>query len=228
MPQQIEGDEWSIQFHWLLAKEAAPPVLLEMCFAILLSLARHGTGQVLTPVRVEFVEPRKHGRAIERHFGCPIVFGAGRDALIFRAEDRDVPLVTQNAELLAILIPHFEKELEACKTEDSFTELVRGAIQQRLSVHRPGIEEVAVDLHMSSRTLQRKLREQNTSYYAVLDDVRHRMARQYLRQSHLELNEAAYLLGYEDANSFIRAFRSWEGMPPGQWREAQRANVPLQ
>jgi AraC-like DNA-binding protein len=46
--------------------------------------------------------------------------------------------------------------------------------------------------------------------------------RYYLKNSVLELNEAAYLLGYEDGNSFVRAFRAWEGIPPGHWREANR------
>jgi AraC-like DNA-binding protein len=49
------------------------------------------------------------------------------------------------------------------------------------------------------------------------------MARYYRSNSVLELNEAACLLGYEDANSFARAFRGWEGMPPGHWRETHRA-----
>jgi len=51
------------------------------------------------------------------------------------------------------------------------------------------------------------------------------MARYYLSNSVLELNETAYLLGYEDSKSFVRAFRAWEGMPPGHWRETHRANV---
>jgi AraC-like DNA-binding protein len=89
-----------------------------------------------------------------------------------------------------------------------------GAIQQRLTGHRPVVDDVAKDLHMSSRTLQRRLQEAGSNYQRVLDEARHQMARYYLRNSVLELAEAAYLLGYEDANSFARAFRAWEGMPP--------------
>ena len=59
-------------------------------------------------------------------------------------------------------------------------------------------------------------------YEAALDEARQQMARYYLSNSVLELNEAAYLLGFEDPNSFGRAFRAWEGVPPSDWRESHR------
>ena len=51
-----------------------------------------------------------------------------------------------------------------------------------------------------------------------MEEARHQLARHYLTNSLLELNETAYLLGFEDANSFVRAFRGWEGVPPAHWR----------
>jgi AraC-like DNA-binding protein len=69
------------------------------------------------------------------------------------------------------------------------------------------------------------LQEEGASFQRVLDDARHDLARHYLNNPVLELNEAAYLLGYEDGNSFVRAFRSWEGVPPARWREEQRARA---
>ena len=77
----------------------------------------------------------------------------------------------------------------------------------------------------SSRTLQRRLQDQGSSFQRVLEEARHQLARHYLNNSVLELNEAAYLLGYEDGNSFVRAFRTWEGIPPARWRELQRASA---
>jgi AraC-like DNA-binding protein len=143
--------------------------------------------------------------------------------MVFRASDAALQFVTRNAELLDMLAPQFEQDLQQhTSREDSFLELVRGAIQQRLTGHRPTTEDVARELHMSSRTLQRRLQESGSSFQRVLDEARHQMARYYLRNSVLELNEAAYLLGYEDANSFARAFRGWEGVPPGHWREVNR------
>jgi len=94
-------------------------------------------------------------------------------------------------------------------------------------VRRPSIEEIADDLHISSRTLQRRLQDSGWSFQRVLDDSRRRLARFYLSNSVLELGETAFLLGYEDVNSFARAFRGWEGMPPKHWRESHRA-TPIQ
>ena len=76
--------------------------------------------------------------------------------------------------------------------------------------------------------LQRRLQESGSTYQRALDQARHELARYYLSNSVLELTEAAYLLGYEHANSFARAFRSWEGMPPKDWRDAHRAETVLQ
>jgi AraC-like DNA-binding protein len=61
----------------------------------------------------------------------------------------------------------------------------------------------------------------------VLEEARHQFASHYLNNSQLELSETAYLLGYEDSNSFVRAFRTWEGVLPAQWRRGQRAKAAL-
>ena len=226
-PEEIlhehQDDEWSIRFRWTLAVEIEPAVLVEHCFAWVLTIARQGTGQKVSPLRVEFVQPRSHVKALERYFGCPVVCGAARNALVFRSSDATLPFVTRNAELLDMLAPQFDVELkQRTEKEDGFVELVRGAIQQKLTGHRPVIDDIANDLRLSPRTLQRRLQELGSSYQRVLDEARHEMARYYLRNSVLELAEAAYLLGYEDASSFARAFRNWEGMPPKHWRETHQ------
>jgi len=225
--EKTRDGEWTIRFRWTLAVEIEPPALIENCFAWLLSIARQGTGTRLSPVRIQLVQAREHVKQIERHFGCPVICGAGQNAMVFRATDANLAFVTRNSELLEMLAPQFEQELKHryADEEDSFMELVRGAIQQRLTGKRPSIEETADDLHMSSRTLQRRLQDSGWSFQRVLDDARRQLARYYLSNSVLELGEAAYLLGYEDANSFARAFRGWEGIPPKHWRENHRATA---
>lgn len=219
---QLDEKEFSVGFRWLLAVDAEPQVLTDYCFAWMLSLARHGTGKQINAVRVEYVQQRTNVRQIERNLGCKVIGGAPRNAIIFRASDATEPFATRNAELLDLLAPQFEEQLRQYKDEDSFMELVRRTIQDKLAGHRPSIDVVSQALHMSPRTLQRRLKESGSNFQRVLDEARHQMARYYLSNSALELNEAAYLLGFEDPNSFGRAFRAWEGMPPSDWRETHR------
>ena len=110
--QEKDDQEWTIQFRWLLADEVEPPVLIECAFAWVLSTARVGTGTRLSPLRLEFVQPRAHVKTIERHFGCSVTCGAPRNAIVFHAADAERPFVTRNAELLGLLAPQFEEELK--------------------------------------------------------------------------------------------------------------------
>ncbi|HTB74146.1 MAG TPA: AraC family transcriptional regulator [Polyangiaceae bacterium] len=83
---------------------------------------------------------------------------------------------------------------------------------------RPAVEKVARSLGMSPRTLQRRLGELGTTYQKLLDEVRHRSARRLLANTDLAAAEVAFLLGFEELNSFTRAFHSWEGTTPMKWR----------
>jgi len=222
---KLGKQEFSIAYRWLLAVEAEPQVLTDYCFSWTISLARHGIGTQLNPLRVEYVQQRSNLRTLERSFGCKVDCGAARNTIIFRASDATAPFVTCNVELLDLLAPQFEEQLREHKEEDSFVALVRRAIQDRLTGHRPSMNVISEALHISPRTLQRRLQETGSSFQRVLDEARHSMARYYLSNSVLELNEAAYLLGFEDPNSFGRAFRNWEGVPPSDWRETHRSSV---
>jgi AraC-like DNA-binding protein len=225
---ETDETEWSIQFRWLLADGVEPAALTDLCFAWVLCIARHGTGTRISPLRLELVRQPAHARILERHFDCPVVFGAARNAIIFRASDAGLPFVTRNAELLAMLAPQFDEELERHKGQETFPESVRSTIQRKLAGQRPKMRDIARELHLSSRTLQRRLQDAGYSFQQVLEEARHQLARHYLKSSLLELNETAYLLGYEDANSFVRAFRTWEGVPPAHWRGIERAKIAPQ
>lgn len=222
---KLSKGEFSVSFRWLLAVDAEPQTLTDFCFSWMISCARLGTGTQVNPLRVEYVQQRSNLRVLERSLGCKVVGGASRNTIVFRASDATAPFVTRNVELLDLLAPQFEEQLRQFKEEDSFIELVRRAIQDRLTGQRPSIDVISQALHMSSRTLQRRLQESGSNFQRVLDEARHLMARYYLSNSVLELNEAAYLLGFEDPNSFGRACRTWEGVPPSDWRESHRATA---
>ncbi|MGC3988816.1 MAG: helix-turn-helix transcriptional regulator [Chthoniobacteraceae bacterium] len=141
---------------------------------------------------------------------------------MFRAGDLDRPFVTHNAELLAMLSPQLEAELNARQEAQGIGDQVAFHLKRLLAGHRPTIQDVARQMGLSPRTLQRRLTESGTTFQQLLESARRDLARHYLRHSSLELNETAYLLGYEDANSFFRAFQTWEGTTPGRWRNNYR------
>jgi AraC-like DNA-binding protein len=83
---------------------------------------------------------------------------------------------------------------------------------------RPTVDGVARRLHLSPRTLQRRLGEERTTYQQQLDQVRRTSARRLLANTELDPVEIAFLLGFEEPNSFARAFRAWERTTPARWR----------
>ena len=231
-PEKLEiveqGGECRVHFNFVLAHEEEPSVLVDVYFARMLSVSRRSMGHTIYPKRVEFHRPEEHREVYESYFHCPVKFNATHNAIIFSMADIEQPLITYNADLLAAVAPQLETELSQRLPQDSIADRVKTVLKRLLAGHRPGIALVARDLRMSTRTLQRRLTEEGVSFQHLLQESRRELAHHYLLHSTLELNETAYLLGYEDANSFFRAFQAWEGTTPGQWRAANTVRVMLQ
>jgi AraC-like DNA-binding protein len=221
-PEEIRvverGNECAVRFVWLLAHEQEPPLLVDVCFAWIVGIVHRGTGRPLNPKSVEFQRAPTHRERYEAHFRCPVKFKASQNALVFSKDDMELPFGTHNPDLLAIVAPQLEAELTEQRAHKTFSEQAKGILKHLLAGQRPGIQDLARELHLSTRTLQRRLTEQGISFQHLLEEARRELARHYLLHSSLELNETAYLLGYEDANSFFRAFHHWEGTSPGQWK----------
>ncbi|CAI3802168.1 helix-turn-helix transcriptional regulator [Rheinheimera sp. MM224] len=111
------------------------------------------------------------------------------------------------------------KNLAKLSTASTTVERVRAVLVELLPAGHSSIEMVAEKLAMSKRTLQRKLTEESENYHSVLQSVRNDLADHYLRRSKLSLGEIAFLLGYQEVNSFIRAFTAWKGVAPGRYRD---------
>lgn len=216
------GDETAVQFDWTMASGTEPPILTDLCFAWIWTIARRGTGRSISPVRVDFARAPVNRAVYEEHFGCTVRFKTARNAFVFRRADLDRPFLTYNPDLLAAISPQLESELAFQHAQQSPVEQVKGTLKRLLAGQRPDLREVARELGQSARTLQRRLSDAGVTFQEVLADARRELARHYLVHSDRELTETAYLLGYADANSFFRAFQQWEGMPPGRWRDEQR------
>jgi AraC-like DNA-binding protein len=212
------GQECRVQIVWLRAEEGEPAVLIDACFAWMMGIARRGTGDAIRARRLVLTRPEAHRQVFERHFGCRVDFGARENLLVFDRADLDRPFLTHNADLLAMVAPQLEAELAQQLGERTLREQVKAALKKALAGQRPGLPTVARALGVSARTLQRRLTGEGITFQQLVAEARRELARHYLQHSTLELRETAYLLGYEDANSFFRAFQQWEGMSPGAWR----------
>ncbi|WP_150271237.1 AraC family transcriptional regulator [Paenibacillus tepidiphilus] len=215
---QEDGEECAIELEWLVNGQSCPPLLVGITLAFLLELGRRGTGQHLTASTIEFAQPMGDVQALEAYFGCRVLTDAGRNRLTLHRKDLDRPFLTYNEELLEILTPALDRTLHEHQGNRSLPERVKWIMKRSFSGGRPDIQMVAKELGMSDRTLQRRLTGENTSFVHLLTEARHEQARMYLADLSLDIKEVAFLIGYEDQNSFYRAFRIWEGDTPAHWR----------
>jgi AraC-like DNA-binding protein len=216
----IRSGEAAVTFRWLLADGFTPNLLTDAMFASTVALARRGSGQAIRPRRVELTRRVTTQPRLARHFGCDIVFDAPA-VLVFDAGHLDTPFITHNENLLQALLPELDAGIAALAQEQSFPEVVDSILARGMRGQRPSVQTLARELAISSRTLQRRLAETGTTYQARLDQVRQRLARRLLGSTDLGVGEIAWFLGFEEVNSFARAFHQWEGTTPHRWRYRQ-------
>jgi AraC-like DNA-binding protein len=215
----VRDGECAVEFEWLLAREGEPKVLVDLCLSWILSIGRRGIGANIAPLRVELMRNPEHQEMLEEFYRCRINFNAERNALVFRSTDLDRSFVTHNADLVALISPQLDAQLNEYQSSRTVTERAKSVLKRLLPGQRPSVDEVARQMGLSSRTLQRRLTESGVRFQQLLKDARRELARYYLSDSRMELNDAAYLLGFEDPNSFIRAFQRWEGTTPARFRK---------
>jgi AraC-like DNA-binding protein len=219
----VEDGEARLRFEWLLADDDPPTLVTDLLFAFILRLAQRGTTKPIRPRRIELTRRRANEAMLRRHFGCELRFDARHDVMVFDEATLELPMVNRNAQLLSVLLPGLELAVAQDDHGQTLVDDVRVALSEVMCGARPAIAKVARSLGMSARTMQRRLGELGTTYQDVLDDVRRRSARRLLVSTDLEMGEIAFLLGFEEVNSFMRAFHGWEGTTPAKWRT--RASV---
>ncbi|MDB4940704.1 MAG: Transcriptional regulator, AraC family [Labilithrix sp.] len=190
----------------------------ELILATLLAHCRRG-GSEVTPARVWLTSarPRTIEPLLEALRTSAVTFGE-RDtgfALGRAAADRELP--GYDAAMLVTAEQLAGAALASAPRAGSLASLVATRLEALLA-EAPTTDAVAASLHMSGRTLQRRLEEEGTRFSAVLDVARERAARRLLDDRALPLTEVAFRAGFADLASFSRAFKRWTGMPPGAYR----------
>jgi AraC-like DNA-binding protein len=191
----------------------------EYGLAYVLTHMRAAAARPIAPLRVWFAHARPRDLApLHRFFATQeLAFGEVDSGLALPAALLDEPLATSDARLLATVTGLADEALRASPRGRELAPRVAA----HLRTHLPddaSADRVARALHMSARTLQRRLEGEGTSFTEVLDGTREELARALLADPALSLGEIGYRIGFADLASFSRAFRRWTGMPPGQFR----------
>lgn len=123
----------------------------------------------------------------------------------------------------AVFEPSLNQRLSALETQASMRERVRAVLLEALPAGSSSIDAVAQRLAVSKRSLQRQLADESVGFQEVLSEVRQSLAHHYLSRTNISAGEISWLLGFQESNSFIRAFRSWTGTTPAAYRQARFA-----
>lgn len=204
-----------------------PAMYVDYVFAALVTRIRMRIRPGLAVRRVDLRQPEPIAAAAHgQHFRAPIRFGADADRLCFTRDEWSAPMGTADVVLARLLEDHARILAERVPPGASgFPAEVQKAIAATLP-EGGSAEAVARALHMSVRTLQRKLVATGTTFRDVADAVRRRLAEEYLSDRHVSTAEVAFLLGFSDQSSFTRAFRRWTGESPGRWRRHRALRAP--
>ncbi|MBS2033144.1 MAG: AraC family transcriptional regulator [Deltaproteobacteria bacterium] len=196
----------------------------EFMTAVQVAIGRQILQRPWAPKAVWFTHaPLADTRELERYFGTAnLEFGKSSFGLL---ADRDAlawPVHSADPQLRKVLSGQAEKELVDAPAPDDLAAQVRSAIRAELCSGPPRVGTVAQRLHLSARTLQRRLTDEGLSFQALADEVRSSGAKELIAQPQLPLAEVAFRLGYNNFGAFIRAFKGWTGQTPGEFRAAQR------
>jgi AraC-like DNA-binding protein len=197
-----------------------PPQLLattELAFWV--ALARIATRHHVRPAQVALRRLPADPAAVTAYFGVRPSQGPA-ESISFTAEDATRPFLTENEPMWRFFAPELRSRLADLHAAATAAERVRAALVETLPTGDHTMTTVAHHLATSPRTLQRQLQAEGTSFQAVLTSTREHLARHYLTHSAMTTAEIAYLLAYDDTNSFYRAFRTWTGATPDTIRAA--------
>ena len=198
---------------------ALPSVYVDYVFAALVGRIRMRIRPELRVLRVELRRPAPDSAAVyESTFLADVQFGAAADRLCFDIEEWESPIAGADAALARILEDHARTLARRLpEPMPGFEVEVRKAVASAIP-EGSSAAAVARSLHVSVRTLQRRMAPTGRTFREVADTVRGRLAEEYLSDPSVSIAEVAFLLGFSDQSSFNRAFRRWTGRAPGQWR----------
>lgn len=208
-----------LRFSYDVATDSAVAWIIPDCtLALVLDMCRVNADARITPRKVSLRRPAPaNPRPWNDFYGVTVEFGQNENSFTLNQSDVDRVLPTANRPLAGVLDGMLTEQL-AKLTKDDVVSRCKAQFLEQLASGEPSAEDIAQRLHMSSRTLQRKLAEANTTYLKLVDDCRRDLALRYISDDSKSITDITFLLGFSSQSAFSRAFRRWTGASPTEQR----------
>jgi AraC-like DNA-binding protein len=194
------------------------PELTESTFARSIAGPRvFGVTQLAKAVEVTHKQP-SYRAEYERIYRCPVTFEAKRNAFLLDEKWTMHRIQLQPRYSFGILCEHADALLKSLQASKTTRGKVESLLMPILHTGNASIDLIAGKMALSRQTLFRKLKTEGVTFEKVLDELRHKLALDYLRGKKVSVNETAYLVGFSDPAAFSRAFKRWTGKSPRAMR----------
>lgn len=199
------------------SKYVLPKFIVLTEFAFLVGLMRQTTKTNISPQQITttFTESNLE---ITNFFDSQFK-KSDKNTIVFSNKDLDLNFISYNQAMWDYFKPELTKRLSELDVDESMSSRVRSALVELLPSGEFTIDDVAEKLGYSKRTLQRKLSSEKTTFQKQLNSTREMLAINYLKNTDMTTNDIAYLLGYQELNSFLRAFTIWKGMSISEYKK---------
>lgn len=215
-----EGDVARL-VHGHIPEQIGPRHPVESLLALAVLQGRASVGDDFAPRAVCFTHARPDRVSEqERVFRAPVHYGCPRNELVLERAFLDRPQRHAEQRLLALLDRQLGALLSELPESRRFRDVVMRGMMDELPEREPAVATIAAKLRMSTRSLQRRLKSEGTSFAEVLSDLRRDRALQYFQDGRLSISEVAFLLGFLDVTAFHRAFKRWTGSTPAEHRRS--------
>jgi len=197
--------------------EFIAPEAVDAAFGVMLRIARQLIAPQISPIMVELTKPiSKKISDYEHVFQCPVHFNAKRNAISFPLSILDLEIPNANEMLAAHLEDYLSDVLKTLEGQE-LSRKIYISLMQMLPSGTPTIVELASHMHMSERSLQRKLKTENTGFNEILCQLRMDLAKRYLKEQKYQISEISYLLGFSSPSNFDRFFKNQTDYSPSQY-----------
>lgn len=188
-------------------------------FAATMNFIRLLSGKSVYPNKVMYRTAKvKDTSEHERIFKCRPAFNQDANCMVFRIADLEIPILGYNPQLNAMIEKLLQERMRESEQGIRFAVKVRQAISMNYQFDFPRLENIALTLNMTPRTLQRKLQDENTNYRELSDSIRYELASTLLKHKELTITEIAFKLGFGELKAFRKAFKQWSGQTPAAYR----------